>query len=246
MAVPNSALEGAAAGDLWLPILCLWHDIRMRIGTWNMEGRGGPGQTAFLLEQKCDVLLLTEVKEGWLLPGYNLTPGEADMAPSKRWAAVASKESLVPCQPPHPASAAAVVGGTTYVSSILPWAGSGGNDPWQGEDHPARVASTLQALAPFLREQADLVWGGDWNHSLAGPERAGSDVGRADLLSLVEELGLDVPTADLPHRRAGLLSIDHVALRRGSEEARRVVAYWDGERLSDHDFYVVVAEDSPR
>ncbi len=108
------------------------------------------------------------------------------------------------------------------------------------------MASTLQALAPFLREQVDLVWGGDWNHSLAGPELAGSDVGRADLLSLVEELRLDVPTADLPHRRAGLLSIDHVALRGGSEAARRVVAYWDGERLSDHDFHLVVTEDRPR
>jgi hypothetical protein len=85
-----------------------------------MEGRGGPAQTNFLLDAKCDVLLLTEVKEGWSLPGYNLTPGKPDMAPGKRWAAVASKDALVPCQSPHPASAAYVVGGTTYVSSILP------------------------------------------------------------------------------------------------------------------------------
>lgn len=205
-----------------------------------MEGKGGPAQTAFLLAQDCDVLLLTEVKEGWSLPGYRLTAGKAEMAKGKRWAVVASKAPLAQQQPGHPASAAAVVGGTTYVSSILPWAGSGGKDPWHGENHAARMASTLKALAPFLREQADLVWGGDWNQSLAGPERAGSDLGRADLLALVEELKLHVPTADLPHRRAGLLSIDHVALRGGSEVARRIVAYRDGERLSDHDFYVVV------
>lgn len=211
-----------------------------------MEGRGGAAQTAFLLDEDCDVLLLTEVKEGWSIPGYDLATGAAEMTPGKRWAGIASKQPLVPREPGHPASAAAVVGGTTYVSSILPWAGSGGKDPWQGEDHPARVANTLQALAPFLRAQTDLVWGGDWNHSLAGPERAGSDVGRADLLSLVEELTLDVPTAVLSHRRAGLLSIDHVALRGGSEEARRVVAYGNGERLSDHDFYFVVAKDPPR
>ena len=60
----------------------------------------------------------------------------------------------------------------------------------------------------------------------------------------MKELGLSVPTADLPHRRPGLLSIDHVALRGGSLKARRVVAYWEGERLSDHDFYFVVTEHS--
>ena len=42
----------------------------MKMGTWNMEGRGGAAQTAFLLEQSCDVLLLTEVKDGWTPVSY--------------------------------------------------------------------------------------------------------------------------------------------------------------------------------
>jgi hypothetical protein len=212
----------------------------MKIGTWNLEGRGGADQTEFLLDQECDVLLSTEVAEGWLLPGYNLTAGKADMAPRKQWAAVASKEPLVPCRSPHPATAAGVVGGTTFVSSILPWAGSGGDDPWHGEDHPARVANTLEALDPFLHDQADLVWGDDWNHSLSGRERAGSEVGRAALLGLVEELGLHVPTAEHPHPLADLLSIDHIALRGSAADATRVVATKGGKRLSDHDLYVVI------
>ena len=152
-----------------------------------------------------------------------------------------------PLQPPHPplhpASAAAVVDGTTYVSSILPWAGSGGKDPWNGVDHPARVVSTLKVLAPFLHEQKHLVWGGDWNHSLAGPERAGSAAGRMHLLALVDDLGLCVPTAGLSHHLTGLLSIDHVAVRGGAEDAGRVVATTDGRRLGDHDFYVVTTQD---
>jgi hypothetical protein len=41
-----------------------------------------------------------------------------------------------------------------------------------------------------------------------------------------------------------LLSIDHVALRGGAEDARRVVAAKDGKRLSDHDFYIVITQDS--
>jgi hypothetical protein len=222
----------------------------MKIGTWNMEGRGGAAQTAFLVDQDCDVLLLTEVRDGWSLPGYNITPGGPDMGPAKRWAAIASRNQLGPLvlQGPHPllhpASVAAVVHGTTYVSSILPWAGSGGKTPWHGVDHPARVVSTLKALAPFLNEQKDLVWGGDWNHSLSGPERAGSRAGRMELLALVDDLGLCVPTAGLSHHLAGLLSIDHVAVRGGAEDAQRVVATIGGKRLSDHDFYVVITQDS--
>lgn len=127
-----------------------------------MEGRGGAAQTAFLLEQSCDVLLLTEVKDGWTLPGYSITEGGPDMGPGKRWAAIASREPLVPLglDPLHPASVAAVVGCTTYVSSILPWAGSGGKTPWHGVDHAARVVHTLKVLAPFLQDQKHLVWGG--------------------------------------------------------------------------------------
>lgn len=66
-----------------------------------------------------------------------------------------------------------------------------------------------------------------------------------DLLALVDDLGLCVPTAGLSHHLAGLLSIDHVALRGGAEDARRVVAAKDGKRLSDHDFYIVITQDSP-
>ena len=127
-----------------------WHDAPMRIGTWNLQGRGGAEQAAFLVAQDCDVLLLTEVKDGWTLPGYSITEGGPDMGPGKRWAAIASREPLVPLglDPLHPASVAAVVGGTTYVSSILPWAGSGGKAPLHGVDHPAPGVPPPQGLAP--------------------------------------------------------------------------------------------------
>jgi hypothetical protein len=85
---------------------------------------------------------------------------------------------------------------------------------------------------------------GTGNHSLSGREWSGSNAGRADLVTLLTALGLCVPTAGLSHRRADLLSIDHVALAAGAQEARRVVATEDGRRLSDHDLYVVVSAES--
>lgn len=211
----------------------------MRVGTWNMAGRKGHRQTEFLVHQDCDVLLLTEVPDGWSLPGYQLTPGGSDMGPKKRWAAIASRLPLVPISSPHPATTCARIADTTYVSSILPWSGSGGRHPWRGADHAARLMNTLEDLGPFLRTQTDLVWGGDWNHSLAGPEKCGSNAGRRALIALLAELALGVPTAGLGHRHEDLFTIDHVAMRHGVDQARRIVAVDGGNPLSDHDLYFV-------
>ena len=214
-------------------------DLGMRIGTWNMDGRRGDRSRTFLLARDCDVLLLTEVPVDLELEGYELAADSEVMVPGRRWAAIASRTPLKPCAVPHPASAAAIVEGVTYVSSVLPWAGSGGAPPWDGPDHAARTANALAALAPFLREQPELVWGGDWNHSLVDREHAGSNAGRARLLALLEELGLAVPTRELPHRLAGVYSIDHIAIRRTGAEARHVPAIDADGALSDHDFYAV-------
>jgi hypothetical protein len=46
-----------------------------------------------------------------------------------------------------------------------------------------------------------------------------------------------VPTAELPHRLDGLLSIDHVAVP--TTWTLRDVVRLDAEGLSDHDAYVV-------
>src|SRR4051794_33286218 len=112
-----------------------------------MEGKASQLHREFLLHQNCDVLLLTEVHDDLLLDGYDLVQGAAEMVPARRWAAIASKTAAISIESPHPASTVAQIGGTTFVSSILPWAGSGGKDPWCGPDHPARMIATLDALS---------------------------------------------------------------------------------------------------
>ena len=217
----------------------------MRIGTWNVEGRCGGEQSAIIESQSCDVWLLTEVSHRLVLPaGYHSTVGSADMPrlnqrPFKRWAAVASRLPMAELPAPHPASAGAVIEGVTFVSSVLPWSSSGGDPPWDGANQAARMANTLTALPPFLAGQPELVWGGDWNQALSGREYADSIAGRESLLALINELGLEVPTAGLPHRITPLLAIDHIALRGGALRSQRIVAAKGGRRLSDHDMYVV-------
>ena len=74
---------------------------------------------------------------------------------------------------------------------------------------------------------------------MTGREYAGSQGGRRAILGAVDELGLEVPTADLPHRIDGLLTIDHIAVPTGRlAAALHITAEPAGRRLSDHDAYL--------
>ena len=205
----------------------------MRIGTWNLAGRWS-GRHASLLEAlDCDVLLLTEVRHDYALPGYAIHTSP-DMVPGRRWfAVVASRAGLRALPHPHGASAMAYVGGFRVCASVLPWPGCGGEPPWTGTDTASRTGAAVAATSA-TRPQ---VWGGDWNHSLGGPRQLGTRAGKDALMAATEALDLQVPTASLPHRLPGAHSIDHVA----------VPASWhlwsatrtDATGLSDHDAYVV-------
>ena len=212
----------------------------MRIGTWNTAGRWSDEHLALVLEADCDVWLLTEVNERTSVPGYALHLSQERMAPRRRWAGIASRLPMVSGSDPHPASAQAQVGSLTVVSSILPWRGCGSRAPWVGTRHVEKTENALADLLLRLRVADALVWGGDWNHALVGKEYAGSQGGRRAILGAVDELGLSVPTTDLPHAIDGLLSIDHIAVPRAwQSSASRISAALDGRRLSDHDAYVV-------
>lgn len=213
--------------------------MNLRIGTWNLAGRWDSRHAALLVAEDADIWLLTEVSDKLTLPGYQSHATRGSMAPRRAWARVLSRRALRPLDDPHPASAAATVDGVTYCSSILPWRGCGSTEPWIAGSHGERTGHALSQLAGSLLP-GPLVWGGDWNHALSGDEHAGSKEGRAHIASFVRTHDLCVPTAALPHRIPGLLSIDHIAIpREWRATARRVHAEADGARLSDHDAYVV-------
>lgn len=225
-----------------------WHSAAMRIGTWNMEGKvPSPAQAALMEGADCDVWLLTEVH-----PDIDLGP-EAHHVRSqtmtgtrdRAWAAVWSRTPLEREASPHPASAVAVTGGIRFCSSVLPWRSASTTWPDDGVDVGERTRAALARLAPVLTAgDRAIVWGGDWNHALEGPETAGSLAGRECILETLAAAGLTVPTAALPHRIPELRSIDHIAIPSGwrAGTAQRIVAQGaDERRLSDHDAYVVEA-----
>ena len=219
------------------------HDSSVRIATWNLDGRWSDDHRALMLEADCDVWLLTEVGERTALPGYALHLSQGLMARRRRWAGIACRLPMASSPNPHPASAMAQIGATTYVSSILPWRSCGTHAPWVGARHADKTLHAVGDLLLHLGPARSLVWGGDWNHALSGKEYAGSQGGRFEILRALDELGMTAPTAELPHRIEGLLSIDHIAVPKGTAtSASRIVAERDGTRLSDHDAYVVELE----
>jgi len=211
----------------------------VRIGTWNLDNRWSPAHADLLLAQDCHVWLLTEVRDAVDLPGYVAHVTAGTMVRGQRWAGVFSRSPLTALPDPHAGSASAVVDGVAFCSAILPWRGSG-PVPWGEGTHAERTARALGTLVGVL-PRGGLVWGGDWNHSLFGAEWAGSKAGRAHLEGALDELGLRVPTRDLPHRIEGVGSIDHIAVSRQATvvDARRVSGIGPDGALSDHDAYVV-------
>lgn len=125
----------------------------VRIGTWNLAGRWSSAHVDLLAAQDCDVWLLTEVRADTALPGYCPHVTRAQTARGRHWAGVFSRSPLTPLPDPHVASAAAVVDGVTYCSSILPWR-SCGPVPWgdgSAAERTARALDRVSAVGPDRR-----------------------------------------------------------------------------------------------
>lgn len=212
----------------------------MRIATWNLEGKWAARHHWLIRSLQADVLLLTEVPDQVEIPGLNIHFTEGEMQPGRRWAAVASGAPLQALPDPHGATALAEIDGLRVASSILPWRNSGGDPPWAGERQASRTATAVADI----EKSAPIVWGGDWNHELAGRLHAGCRDGRTSILGALDRLGLSAPTAASPHRSVGAHSINHVAVPAfwAVASVERASAIVDGVELSDHDAYIVEIE----
>ena len=215
----------------------------MRIGTWNLDCRlPTVNHRKILHEGDCDIWFLTELNPKWLdsngrVGDYRCHHSDGVMGRKQYWAAILSRQSVIPLNDPHPASAVVMMNGITYCSTILPWRGvKTVESPWEGANHSAKTEAAIKSLLTELPKN-NLVWGGDWNHSLIGPEVAGSKGGREHLLKAIACLNLQVPTAVLKHRNDICNAIDHIGVPCNWKIAKceRIIALG----LSDHDAYVV-------
>ena len=214
----------------------------MKIGTWNLNADWSDAHRALLHQADCDVWLLTEASPQTSLQGFERHFSAHSMVRGQHYAAILSRLSLHKLQDPHPASAAAVVEGITYCTSILPWSTCAHDvsSPWSGcLSVENMVGETIDRLMKELPD-SNLVWGGDWNQNLVGGwEHVGSRGGCARIEEALKAWDLQAPTASLPHRLVGSHSIDHIAVPMNwiCSCAIRV----DATELSDHDAYIIEA-----
>lgn len=130
--------------------------------------------------------------------------------------------------------------------SVLPWRGIRGHHPelvLPGESATAAFERVLEEQVADVRAliqqdpEALVVWAGDFNQALGGPNFGGSDRGRRLLREALDALDFVAWNAEAGHAAEGLCAIDLVCGPRG----REVVAV---ERIppgqeSDHAGYVV-------
>ena len=209
----------------------------MRIGTWNLEGRWSSQHLALLQDQDCDVWLLTEVHTDASIPGMKAHRTQQAMGARKTWAGIFSSVDVAKQPDPHPATAMVLCDGFRLMSSVLPWRSCGGS--WAGSTLAEKMSVTLSKLREHIDEAT--IWGGDWNQALEGRDHVGSLGGRKEILALVNNSRLSVPTSTLASASKGHRSIDHIAVPVAWDVtgARRLPAAVEGRRLSDHDAYVV-------
>lgn len=104
----------------------------------------------------------------------------------------------------------------------------------QGCSKGRSLGKQLMAALPVCA----VVWGGDWNHAMEGPEYAGGLAGKAAIKGVLADRQLQVATRGLPHCIPGLFTIDHIAVPKAGQivDVPRIVAEGlRGNRLSDHD-----------
>lgn len=180
-------------------------------------------------------------------------PGRSE---PESWVAILG-DGLEPVGQPLPYERMAVAGrcvseGTDVIvyGSVLPWRAAPHQAPdlaQPGESATAmfeRVLVAQEADIRALRErhpQAILIWAGDFNQSLAGPNLTGSRRGRVALLAALDRLGLQAWNADSPHARSGLSTIDLVCgpATAPVKSIELLEPSPGGQSLSDHAGYIV-------
>jgi hypothetical protein len=212
----------------------------VRVGTWNLEGRWSSDHLALLQGQECDVWLLTEIFTEASIPGMAAHRTESLMGPGRAWAGIFSIIDLIAQPDPHPGTAMVTCDRLRLMSSVLPWRSCGSS--WEGSTLAEKMSVTLSSLREHIDEST--VWGGDWNQALEGRDYVGSSSGRREILRILDDSRLSVPTRALSSAAKGHRSIDHIAVpvAWAVVGAHRVEATIKGHRLSDHDAYLVEIE----
>jgi endonuclease/exonuclease/phosphatase family metal-dependent hydrolase len=218
----------------------------MRIATWNLE-RGGrsraarPAQEETLRALSADVVVLTEPPAAYRSgPGIVTSPAlRSGVEGRESWVAiVGAAVEPIPLEVPYERLAVAAriaVGGRSHAPEIV-------RDGEEFSGVFSRVLESQRADLSKLRANGEpVVWAGDFNQSVAGPNQGGSKVGRAALNKCLADLDLVAWNSHADHGRGSLRAVDLIC----GPKAQAILAQGridptrNGVRMSDHAGYWV-------
>ena len=236
----------------------------MRVATWNLEracGAKAERQRRVLDEIAPDIAVLTEVTaDSWTGHGDVVTSPACrpSRVGGEAWVAVVGK-GATPIEPLPPYESLGVaarfdVSGESIIvyGTVLPWraaprqaldlvqAGETADDMFQRVlREQVRQIETLQQASPG----ALVLWIGDFNQTLEGPNYGGSRAARRSLHDALGSLDMTAYNSSSQHARPGMCAIDLIcgpASRLGSDRPVGSINPIDeGRRLSDHAGYYV-------
>jgi len=234
----------------------------MKLATWNLE-RGGrtakarAAQEEVLRELGADVIALTEppatYRDG---PGVVASaPRRAGPAGLESWAAIVGPTvGPLPFEIPYErmaVAARATVGDKRIIvyCAVLPWLSVTSHAPdvvRPGEDS---LGAFRRVLAEQLRDVTELrerfgelvVWAGDFNQTVVGTTRGGSDARRGLLLEALSSLGYAAWNGSAAHASAEMCAVDLICGPRDQAltEQGRIDPVRAAVVMSDHAGYWV-------
>jgi endonuclease/exonuclease/phosphatase family metal-dependent hydrolase len=202
----------------------------MKLATWNLE-RGGrtqgarEGQEELLAALGADVVVLTEP------PSSNKTATGVVTSPPDRkdgtagpeaWVAiVGSSVEPVDFDVPYKRTAVAArvsVGGLTVIvyGTVLPWLAVTSHAPELVEEGEDSFAVFKRVLAEQAKDIEDLrtkygspvIWAGDFNQTVSGPNWGGSNERRDLLLDTLKHLDMVAWNGKADHAMSGMCAVD--------------------------------------
>lgn len=235
----------------------------MRIGTWNLERHGAADricrQRDLIKGARADVFVLTEVHCSFDFSDWTVVrsiESNQDKQSDDSWVAIIGNglDRPIPPLPRRKSSVAARVeiGGELLIlyGTVLPWLRA----PDQAPDLALPNETYNDMFGRVLRKQVEdlkalqlahseaiIVWAGDFNQSLSGSNRGGSNDSRALLKKTLCDLDLIAWNEHMAHAIPGMKAIDLICgpAKRPVKAIDRLDPVADGHKLSDHAGYVV-------
>ena len=237
----------------------------MRIVTWNLE-RGFHRRRCVIEQQqdrlahnKADIVVRTEVPARMSTPkeGIALSPAQREGdSGMEAWVSIAA-DRCHPLRPELPFERMAVAAQVIFENdpfliygSVLPWPNAIHQAPYLARPGESPIELFARVLREQVNDMADmrkrwpdhtLIWAGDFNQTLSGPNRVGSKKGRQLLFDALAELDLVAWNKDSAHANPWLHAIDLICgpSCRRPRRVERFEPTFDGGDLSDHAGYLV-------